>query len=111
VSKSTILAGADLGADFAFGGTGAAADAFGAGRIGEVTIKGKVTASVLAAGLNPLDAILHNGDAIIGGLARQDRGSHHQGHRGRRQRGRDSYFAAGKFVPPVKIDARRSSRQ
>jgi hypothetical protein len=98
VSNSTILAGADLGADFALGGSGAAADTFRAGRIGAVTIKGSVTASVVAAGLNPLDGVLHNGDAIIGGLTSKIAALTIKG-----SASADSYFAAGKFVPPVKI--------
>ena len=52
--SSTVLAGADLGVDHTFGGTGAGADTFGGGSIGAVKIGGAVTGGVIAAGLSKL---------------------------------------------------------
>ena len=99
VGASTILAGADLGADHALGGTGLDADTFGRGAIGAVAIGGSVTTSVLGAGLSTTDAIFHNGDdAIIGGIASRIAALTVRG-----TASVDSYFAAGGFIPPVKI--------
>ena len=92
-----IFAGADLGADRQLGGTGGNADSFGAGLIGPVTIKGNVIASVLAAGLDPLDGVLHNGDAILAGAASRIARLVVNG-----TASADSYFA-GKFPSRVSI--------
>jgi hypothetical protein len=51
VTNSRLLAGTDLGADWAVGGTGANADTFGAGTIGSVAITGSVSDSLIGAGL------------------------------------------------------------
>ena len=59
-----LLAGADLGTDWAVGGTGAAADSFQAGSIGKVSIGGSVTDSLIGAGL-----VAHDGAFDLGWLA------------------------------------------
>ena len=51
VNYSRILAGANLGADWAVGGTGANADTFNVGQIGTFTINGSVFDSLIGAGL------------------------------------------------------------
>ncbi|MEO8350299.1 MAG: carboxypeptidase regulatory-like domain-containing protein [Chthoniobacteraceae bacterium] len=63
-----VLAGADLGDDFALGGIGANGDTFAPGTIKSLKINGTVTASVFAAGLDPVNGILHDADdTILGG--------------------------------------------
>ena len=75
VTGSVVLAGADLGADHVLGGTGPNADSFAAGAIGSVTIGSRktpatVTASVIGAGLNPVDALFDNSnDTIVNSVA------------------------------------------
>jgi uncharacterized delta-60 repeat protein len=67
---ATVLAGANLGSDALLGGTGSAADAFGAGAIGKITINGAVTNSTFGAGLDPSDGVLRSvNDSVIGGAA------------------------------------------
>ena len=95
-ATSIFLAGADLGADFAFGGGD---DTFAQGKIGAVKIKGDVTGSVIAAGLDPVNAIPHDaGDTIIGGLVSKIAKLIVKG-----AADDASYFAAGAFTAPVKI--------
>lgn len=66
--SATILAGADLGADARLGGTGANADSFALGNISNINVGGKVLASTIGAGLDPVDGIFGNGnDRIIAG--------------------------------------------
>lgn len=66
----TVLAGANLGTDAALGGSGAGADAFAAGTIGSITVRGSITDSVFAAGLSPTDSILLNGnDTFVTGTS------------------------------------------
>lgn len=70
VANSVILAGADLGEDHSFGGTGGDADTFAAGSIGSVNIKGTVAGGIIGAGFSTTDSILKNGDdSITGGSA------------------------------------------
>src|SRR5581483_3835695 len=108
-SDSVFLAGADLGADYALGGTSADADTFGAGTIGKIKIGGNVTTnSVIAAGVSTTQSSFDNAnkaiDTIIGGIASSIAKFTIAG-----TAASDSYFAAGKFVSPptigkVKID-------
>jgi hypothetical protein len=71
VANSHFFSGALLGTDGRFGGTGSDADtAFGGGEIRKITIGGAVTGSLFAAGFNPGDSTLLNGDGtIVGGAA------------------------------------------
>lgn len=65
LAGAKILAGADLGTDARLGGTGAAADTFTSGTINILTVNGKVTNSVVGAGLNPTDGIFKNGNDTL----------------------------------------------
>jgi hypothetical protein len=95
VANSTILAGADLGDDRVLGGGN---DTFGPGSIGPVLVKGNMTGSVLAAGLDPMNGIFHDaGDTILGGTISKIASLSIKG------QATGNYFAAGRFVPPVKI--------
>ncbi len=70
VSGAKILSGAALGPDGLLGGSGADADSFAVGRIDKISIGGAVTASLFAAGLDPVDGIFLNGDdRVLGGRA------------------------------------------
>ncbi|MGD2174555.1 MAG: CARDB domain-containing protein, partial [Candidatus Brocadiaceae bacterium] len=51
VQNARILAGADLGEDWAVGGTGVDADTFRQGRLDKISIKGSVADSLIGAGL------------------------------------------------------------
>jgi hypothetical protein len=65
IDQSRLLAGTSFGAD---GAPGGGDDTFIAGRIRSLRILGSVTASVIAAGLNPVDGIYLNGnDTLITG--------------------------------------------
>ncbi len=67
IANALILAGADLGDDHALGG---ANDTFAPGTIKSLQVGGTVSASVFAAGLDPINSILHDGDdTILGGPA------------------------------------------
>lgn len=91
LTSSIILAGADLGADFALGGGD---DTFAAGSIGTVKVGGTVTgASVIGAGLSSTNATLKDGDdTILGGTASLIKSFTIVG-----TADPDSYFAAGLF--------------
>ena len=68
--NSLVLAGANLGADFALGGTGANADTFGPGSIRSFIVLGSLTNSVAGAGFTPLDGKFGDAnDGTIGGAA------------------------------------------
>jgi hypothetical protein len=70
LTGAKLLAGANLGTDAAFGGTGAGADAYGAGSIGNVKVAGQIVGSTVGAGLDPVDAtFLDDDDRVIGGAA------------------------------------------
>ncbi len=64
VQHARILAGADLGADWAVGGTGDDADSFSVGQIGGLGIGGSVVDSLIGAGL-----VSHNGAFDLAYLA------------------------------------------
>ncbi|RYD73362.1 MAG: hypothetical protein EOP84_21675 [Verrucomicrobiaceae bacterium] len=100
VTALLLLAGADLGSDYALGGIGTAADSFAAGSIGKVSIGGNVTSSVLGAGLTTTNAILKdNDDGILGGTGSAIAGLTIGG-----SASADSLFAAGRFKGSVKVD-------
>jgi RHS repeat-associated protein len=69
LTSALILAGADLGSDFALNGAGSAADTFAGGVIASLKVGGSVTGSAVGAGLNPIDGTIGNGnDGIAGGV-------------------------------------------
>ncbi|MDB5293475.1 MAG: conserved repeat domain protein, partial [Phycisphaerales bacterium] len=65
LSGATILAGANLGSDGVLGGS--SPDTFSAGNIGAVKINGSITATIIAAGVNPADNIFGNGNDTAAG--------------------------------------------
>jgi hypothetical protein len=70
MTGAKILAGANLGADAAFGGTGASTDSYGAGSIGSLKVAGEINGSTVGAGLDPVDATFGNeDDALVDGAA------------------------------------------
>ncbi len=69
-SGARILAGANLGADGELGGEGADADIFSTGAIRAFKVTGSLAASVVAAGVDPVDGTYLDGDdKLIGGAA------------------------------------------
>ncbi len=93
IKNSQVLAGTNLGNDNQLGGTGADADTFSSGRIGTINILGQAINSIIAAGLEPVDGIIKNGnDVIVGG-----NGSAILGLNIRGIADLDCYFAAGAF--------------
>lgn len=97
-ASSVVLAGADLGEDGAVGGGD---DAYGAGILGTVKIRGAVTGvSVIGAGADfGVDhAVRGNDDGIVGGVASYVKSLTIAG-----AAGPDSYFMAGLFKSPPKI--------
>jgi hypothetical protein len=70
MTNAKLLAGANLGGDAAFGGTGASADSYGQGSIGTLKIAGQIVGSTIGAGLNPVDATFgDDDDQVVGGTA------------------------------------------
>jgi parallel beta-helix repeat protein len=69
VATTNVFAGANLGADGLFGGTTSNADAFGGGSLTKFSVTGSITQSLFAAGLNPTDDELLNGNGVIVGGA------------------------------------------
>ncbi len=63
-----ILAGAYLGADGLFGGSGPNADTFRQGSISDIQVMRNVAGTLISAGLDPVDGVFNNGDdTFIGG--------------------------------------------
>jgi hypothetical protein len=95
--QSIVLAGADLGADHAFGGGN---DVFATGSLGAVKISGNVTTgSVIAAGLSTTNATLKDGDdTIVGAAASIIKSFTVAG-----TADANSYFVAGNFASAPKI--------
>jgi hypothetical protein len=70
LSSAKVLAGADFGSDGQVGGTGTAADSYRAGTIGKVKVAGQAKSSLVAAGLQPMNAVfLDSDDQVMGGSA------------------------------------------
>ena len=70
LNGAKLLAGANLGADGEFGGTGASADTYGAAQIGKIKVGGQIVGSTVGAGLDPVDAtFLDEDDRVVGGTA------------------------------------------
>jgi hypothetical protein len=69
-AMGTVMSGADYGTDGEAGGAGAAADSFGAGRIGKIAVTGTALGATFAAGVDPVDQTLLDGDdTLVGGAA------------------------------------------
>lgn len=70
LTNANLLSGAMPGPDNAFAGSGDTDDVFSSGAIDSLTVRGAITDSVIAAGVNPVDGLIGNGnDTIIGGAA------------------------------------------
>ncbi len=67
LSQARFFAGANFGADGMLGGSGADADTFGPGSIAGLTVGGTASDVIVAAGLDPGDGILFNGDDTLTG--------------------------------------------
>ena len=68
--RGRVLSGANYGVNGQVGGTGSAGDGFGQGRIGKLTVAGSMVGATVAAGLDPVDSTLLDGDdKLIGGAA------------------------------------------
>jgi uncharacterized delta-60 repeat protein len=72
MDSARILAGANLGADGAVGGSGADADTYGPGAIGSVKIAGAITSSFIGAGVNPVDQTFGNANDTLAGSGASD---------------------------------------
>jgi uncharacterized delta-60 repeat protein len=66
--KGKVLSGASFGVGGKAGGTGSAADTFSQGRIGKIAVAGTTVGATFAAGVDPVDQKLLNGDDhLVGG--------------------------------------------
>jgi uncharacterized delta-60 repeat protein len=65
LDHAKILAGANLGDDAQFGGTGSSADIYGASVIKSVKVRGAISQSIVGAGLNPVDTTFGNDDDVV----------------------------------------------
>jgi hypothetical protein len=99
MTNAQVWSGANLGDDGRFGGAGASADAFAAGSINKFTVNGSVADSLVAAGLDPVDAELFNGNGVIVGGAASRIGSL----RVKREVDAETMFAAGAYPAKVKF--------
>lgn len=66
LAGATVVAGADLGADALIGGGD---DVYASASITKFNVAGTVAASVVGAGLDPVDGIFINGGVVVGGPA------------------------------------------
>ena len=99
LTNALYISGASLGNEVALGGVGGAADSFGPGAIGSISIGGNVSGTVIAAGLDPVDGEINNGDdVLVGGFASFIKKFAIKG-----QADFNSYFGAGVFPKTVKI--------
>ena len=65
-----LMVGATLGADGKLGGTGADADTFGAGYLGQLRVAGAVIGARIHVGVNPVNGVFDDGDdVVVGGAA------------------------------------------
>jgi uncharacterized delta-60 repeat protein len=65
LAQAKILAGANLGDDAKLGGTDSNGDTFNASAIRSLKVKGAISQSIVAAGLNPIDGVFGNDDAVV----------------------------------------------
>ncbi len=67
---ATLMLGADLGSDAQLGGSGAAADRFGAGTLARLRVVGDIVDTRVAISLDPVNGVLFDGnDQIVGTAA------------------------------------------
>jgi len=89
-----LFIGADLGDDAALGGSGDAADTFGPGILSKLQVRGEGSSLMIAAGLDPGNGIIGDGDdSIIGSGSTSVIGKLSIGG----PAGNDSFFAAAAF--------------
>ena len=70
LTSATVLAGAAPGGDLVFSGPTDTDDTFQAASISSLVVRGAITGSIIAAGVNPVDGVFANGnDVAIGGTA------------------------------------------
>lgn len=100
VRNGHILAGADLGADGRFGGTGANKDLFFQGQMKKASVKGGVFNSIIAVGLDPINGVFADGNDVVTGKNRSELTS--LSVKGPADEG--SLFAAGQFKKTVKVN-------
>ena len=62
-----LMVGATLGADGKLGGTGADADTFGAGFIGQLRVAGAVIGARIHVGVDPVNGVFDDGDDVVRG--------------------------------------------
>ena len=99
IRNSTILAGASLGDDNAFGGTGLDSDTLTSGTIGKVSILGEAVAAIIGAGLSSTNATFKDADdTIVDSLLSKIGSLIIKG-----SADADSYFAAGVFTKAPSI--------
>ncbi len=68
--KGTVLSGASYGVNGKPGGSGTATDSYAQGRIGKISVAGSLVGATFAAGLDPVNAKLLDGnDQLVGGSA------------------------------------------
>ncbi len=96
---SLVLAGANLGADYALGGVATEADTFGSGSIKTFSVGGDVENTTVGAGLDPVGLVFRNGnDEIVDGAKSKISSFTIQG-----VAGEENYFRAGAWPKSVKI--------
>ena len=99
LANTTIMAGANLGADHVLGGSGENSDSFGRGSFTKISIGGQVSDTMIGAGLDPRGVMFRNGnDAIVGGTASKVVSFTIGG-----TAGQENYFRAGSWPKLVKI--------
>lgn len=99
-TNTTIMAGANLGADHALGGIAEDSDTFGRGSFTKISIGGQVSDTMIGAGLDPRGAMFRNGNDAIAGGAASKVGSFTIGGAAETV---ENYFRAGSWPKSVKI--------
>ena len=103
LTHSQILIGADLGADGKLGGSGANADTFTGGQLGDLLITGAMVSSQVRVGQDPVDGVFDNGnDRFYGGTDSSIRSITVLG-----TMSADSLFVAGAFPAKATVHGSR----
>ena len=98
VTSSLVLAGANFGADFALGGSGANADTFGSGVVKAISIGDQLASTTIGSGLLTQNSILGDGDDSPGSAANVVKSVAVRG-----GISADSVLAAGTFPAKVQV--------